>query len=80
MHCKLSGYECPPNHGTHHAPLVRASQRVADTSASASPRHVEIGRRHSQVIPSFVIMYKAAQGYLYTTLPSVLILLGPQPK
>jgi hypothetical protein len=44
---------------------------------SASLRRVEIVRRQSLLIPSFVIMYKAAQGYLDTTLPTALILLGP---
>jgi hypothetical protein len=82
MHWKLSGYECPPNHGTHHAPRTTHPWYVLHSAlqtllVSASLRRVEIVRRQSLLIPSFVIMYKAAQGYLDTTLPTALILLGP---
>jgi hypothetical protein len=65
---------------THHAPRTPGTcftARLQTLLVSASLRRVEIVRRQSLLIPSFVIMYKAAQGYLDTTLPTALILLGP---
>jgi hypothetical protein len=75
MRWALSGCQCPPDHGAHpwyvlHSALqtlLAVLHLVMWEAFSPTSSHLKFR----------YIMYEAAQGYLYTTLPSALILLGP---